>query len=224
MAESFSRSLAFYCAAVEEAKPWVGHSHIAMDAASPSCPRIEISCEVGFVDPPIGANLVNSFAINSTLSQIKNRMDLYKAADAQAIWREADTDSELAFAIAARALQLKAETDPGCEVIDLRRFTIGPHFRASLGGAQSAHAAPYAMSTLDTCARVTAGLPQPDTNPFFTTAGSGVQRTRATDGAQAWRIHVSKHGVGVRLMYWELPNGYLEFSNVAPKAQAEIFE
>jgi len=56
---------------------------------------------------------------------------------------------------------------------------------------------------------------------------SGKQRIRPDDQAKAWRIHVSKHGAGWRLQYWEIPTpegSIIEFANVSEESVREICE
>jgi len=50
------------------------------------------------------------------------------------------------------------------------------------------------------------------------------QRTRTSDGAEAWRLTLTKHGVGWRMHYWRIPGpdgGIIEFANVLKKHDPE---
>jgi hypothetical protein len=47
-------------------------------------------------------------------------------------------------------------------------------------------------------------------------------KKRDRDGATAKRVHVTGSGPGLRLMFWELPNGEVEFSTLRNKFDVEI--
>lgn len=50
---------------------------------------------------------------------------------------------------------------------------------------------------------------------------SGV-RTRESDKAKAYRMHLTKSHEGFRLMFWRLEDGSIEFANVGPKFEEKI--
>jgi hypothetical protein len=219
-----SEGLAFLCSGIYEGSPWVGSALMAASTQFPASTTLEVECDVALVEPEIGIPPVDAFAHSASFLRVTCVLDVLSAVSARDLWHHASSDVEIAIAVAARANQLRAAAslDPLSDIAD--RFVLGTHFRASLAEAQASRAGPYAMATLDTCARLCGGLPQPDDNPFYTSAGSGVQRVRTSDGALARRVHVTKTGIGVRLMYWRLPSGIIEFSNAGPKAHELIFQ
>jgi len=99
-----------------------------------------------------------------------------------------------------------------------RRYTFGPSFVRSLRHA--------GISTndglLETVYRKAAILVSDsgfissgvDAHPIEERPHGG-QKTRAADGAKAWRSDVTQHGAGYRLHFWLLPDGLIEFANVA---------
>lgn len=60
-------------------------------------------------------------------------------------------------------------------------------------------------------------------SPFRTSSNSSAPvRTRASDNAEARRVHLTKCHEGYRLLFWELDDGSLEFANVGPKFEEKI--
>ena len=107
---------------------------------------------------------------------------------------------------------------------DSRRYAyrMGPRFleAAKLWGFFSR--TDYAMLLIESCARIVLGVPKNPINPFrVSSSASAAQRDRS-DGALAFRTHLTKAGPGFRLMFWRLPNGTLEFANVGDKDELEI--
>ena len=45
---------------------------------------------------------------------------------------------------------------------------------------------------------------------------------RPEDQAEAWRAHVSKAHLAMRLMFWRKADGAIEFANVGAKSELEI--
>jgi hypothetical protein len=74
---------------------------------------------------------------------------------------------------------------------------------------------------IESCARIVLAQPKNALNEFRVTANSDEQRTRS-DGALAYRTHLTKKGPGFRLMLWRLPGGGVEFANVGDKDELEI--
>ena len=99
-------------------------------------------------------------------------------------------------------------------------LTVGSHFLESANKNQAGPASKYGHLVLETCARLAIGQPKGRVSNF-TRAGGAVRRP--SDGAIAKRTHLSKSHEALRLMFWETDDG-LEFANVGPKNELEIFE
>lgn len=100
-------------------------------------------------------------------------------------------------------------------------FTIGSGFIASLHEWGADVRKDYAMTTVESCARIALGHPKNHLGEFTDGAGSPIQLSRA-DGALAFRTHLTKKGVGLRLMLWKLLDGTIEFANIGGKSELEI--
>lgn len=224
LADALVLLVAFCAAGDYTQEEWRIFSRIVLGTSAPTTGKLSYSCDVGLVDPPIGEPPVDAFHMSGDIVRMLSRRSFYEELDAAALWARSSNEAQIKLAISARAFQLKLAAGYGDTLEFVDNFVVGHNFVASLGGAQSFGSAPFSSAALQACARVVAGLPQEDVHPFYTYAGSGVQRKRMADGAHAFRVHVTKHGIGLRLMYWQLTDGRIELSNVAPKQDTVIFE
>jgi hypothetical protein len=78
----------------------------------------------------------------------------------------------------------------------------------------------HAFTLIESCARIVLDIPKHEVKPFYDRA-SGRQRVRS-DGALAFRTHLTKRGVALRLMLWKMPDGTIEFANVGDKDELMI--
>lgn len=101
-------------------------------------------------------------------------------------------------------------------------WTIGPNFMDSIHTWNFGNVEKQAELLIDACARILLDSPKQIVKPFRVSEGSENQIVRA-DGATGWRTHLSKKGVGFRLMFWKLKSGVIEFANVANKGEEEIY-
>ncbi len=105
---------------------------------------------------------------------------------------------------------------------DVLAYRLGPSFLESVRRWGFALRRDLASNLIDSCARVIIGQPKHSMKPFRTTdAPTAPQRVRA-DGALAFRIPLTKHGAGFRLMLWKHLDGIVEFANVGDKDELEI--
>lgn len=135
---------------------------------------------------------------------------------AEAVWRHATDGSELVLPIALRVAQKLAT---GIDELPLpagRAFAVGEVFYGSLAEVEALSAEKHASATLDRCATIVADNTQIFERDF--------RKSRRVDGAGARRVHLTKHGAGLRLMFWEHGDGSVEFANVGVKAAMEIVE
>lgn len=135
---------------------------------------------------------------------------------AESVWQHADSGSELVLPMAIRAAE-KLMIDIGKLPLSAgRSFAVGEHFYESLSDVEALGVKKHASTTLDRCATVIA-----DNTPIFE---RNFCKVRRADNAAAKRVHLTKHGAGLRLMFWELDDGSIEFANVGVKAALEITE
>ena len=138
----------------------------------------------------------------------------------QQIWNEADCSNDLEVAILLAASALAKQS--GC---GLKMFRVGSGFLESLRESGAFNTGPFADVTITKCAQTVLLQSNLTPQPFRTNAKANAPtRIRQRDNAKAWRIHVTKNHQALRLMYWELPNGHIEFATLEAKAEESIDE
>lgn len=143
--------------------------------------------------------------------------DLVSGDHAYAVWAKANNERDLTVAIALGAMMtLKAAGLDYQAAGDF--FLIGEDFLSSLQSNQALGSGRYSREVARICFELVAGVFAGTDKEFG--AGSAIVRKR--DGAVGRRVHVSKSGVALRLMYWRLSSGGVEFANVGPKHELLI--
>lgn len=137
------------------------------------------------------------------------------------LWERATTATEIHWAIAAQAFQFARAANANFRPEEVPSFHVGAAFIQSLRLSAAWRDGAFSGVVRTACARVLLGNCMPPPRPFRISAASDVQRTRS-DGAMAFRVHVTEGGVGLRLMYWERTDGSVEFANVGPKHEEWI--
>lgn len=176
--------------------------------------QMAASARIEAIESDPAVDIPDPFVCN--LKVIRDPEQYRGVIDAQAIWDSATSDEELKFAIHLAA-EMMGQTPPA--------FTIGKAFMGSLDRNQSIAGRPLSAATLAKCAQVLVGSNGLKIEEFKTEAlgnRGGVVRKRTEDGACAFRVHVTKKGVGLRLMLWKLTTGEWEFANVGPKSEEKI--
>jgi hypothetical protein len=136
------------------------------------------------------------------------------------IWRDADCSNDLEVAIWLKAMELTQQS--GC---GLRAFRVGTEFLQTLAKCEAAGAGVYAEPTLTKCAQLLLLQSNLDPRPFRSSADTNASvRQRQRDKAKAWRLHVTSSHQALRLMYWELATGEIEFATLGPKVDEVIHE
>lgn len=155
------------------------------------------------------------------LTRFDDAVDFLKTVDATEVWRNAASETQIEFALVVKQAQIRASSGL-CSTIDqLTRFALGPAFIASLSSSQAASSGKFSGAALDGCARLLAGLPKNPPQPLRVSAESAEQVKRQKDSALAHRLHPTKKGEALRLMFWETDEG-IELSVIANKADVSI--
>lgn len=174
----------------------------------------ELSSNCGSTDYP-----GDPVEVESSTYLFADKVSALNCCDALEAWSRSRNADDIWLAIAMRAIQI-AEGDERA-FTELPRFVVGDQFISSAERWQAGSGGAYASVTLETCARVVANV-EAEIQPFrSSTASTAPQRVRE-DGASAFRIHLSKAKVALRLMLWRLPDGRWEFANVGGKNELWI--
>ncbi len=187
------------------------------------CQEISIESKATFIEPYQSNN--NSYVVPCSVREIFHvcfgHIDVLKQIGCLALWGSADSEAR---AVDAINLRIKELIEDGIPVSNLLSFRLGARFLASVQ-QEGFIRSDLAMNLIDTCARISVQTPKNSLNHFRNDKRSQApQLQRQSDGALAWRTHLTKHGAGFRLMFWRLADGSIEFANVGSKFKLEIYE
>lgn len=158
--------------------------------------------------------------------ELKSARDRMAALERRVAPRLDPLSSERAFLLAVRTAY--AELDEGDRfAYPLQRMRVGPRFLETvraLAGVETEKVVEVAMQVACDLARTIAGR---EVHPLRASDG-GRQRTRARDGAQAWRCALQVGTPGARRMHWwripEPEGAVVEFASVGHHDETEIPE
>jgi len=168
-------------------------------------------------------NLVCPFSLRAQISSPSSFVGMISSLQAAAAWMAAMEAPDIHLAIAIEAFQLLSGGNPKALPQNVPLFHIGGYFCKSLVKNSAWKSGPFGNVVRTVCAKLILGMFGPVPRPFRVSAASAIQKTRE-DGATGWRVHLTEHGVGLRLMYWSNRDGTLEFSNIGPKGEEFIYD
>jgi hypothetical protein len=172
---------------------------------------ITATVEIASHDPsPADGPLAFTFSRPAkTLEALDHLVDL---AAAEEIWRSASTAAELHLAISLGALAMRRQRVPNASIDQIKLFSIGSRFLESLNDHECRLRQKYSPATYERCIQVVANIGAATSRPM----GKPKQTRRPSDGAAAFRTHITEGGLALRLMHWQTATD-IEFSNVGVK-------
>lgn len=157
----------------------------------------------------VQANVVDTIPISFWDNEISAQLEVWE------LWDNASSNDSAVSAIELRVQNL---IDAGVNPAKLE-YKLGSNFLQTV----RIWGADHAMIIIESCARIILGIPKNSLNEFRVDSKStSAQRKRNDDGALAFRTHLTKKGAGLRLMFWKLPSGVIEFANIGDKDELEI--
>jgi hypothetical protein len=162
---------------------------------------------------------IEPFVVAETTDYLASPAALVELEKSWEVWRLADSPQAYHLAIALRASEIIRQGGPVGATSDLKKFSIGADFPASLARNQCAGEQPFSGACLTLCGQIISDR----CNRFQGPMGRPNQTIRSFDGASGWRVHLTDAHQALRLMYWNLGNS-LEFANVGPKFELLISE
>lgn len=185
--------------------------------------EIQISARVDAIDS--GGNTEKwadllPIVVNNSIPVTFGRDSILEHLGCLRLWGEAQSPEEARDAVNTRIAELLASGTGNRNAV--LEFRFGDDFLASARRNAFGARSDLAMNLIDSCARILVGHPKQAAMPFRVSENSEEQRVRS-DGALAFRTHLTKAGAGFRLMYWELSDGTIEFANVGTKFELAIF-
>jgi hypothetical protein len=184
--------------------------------------EVRVSARVEEIDSPGDADdwaKVLPAQIEESLPVAFSRDSILEQLGCLRLWGDAESEQNALDAISSRVTELLATGTGSRERI--KEYRLGANFLASARANAFAARSDLAGNLIDSCARIVIDVPRHEVKPFRVSENSGDQLVR-TDGARAWRTHLTKAGPGFRLMLWTLQDGSIEFANVGSKKELEI--
>lgn len=175
--------------------------------------------KVSFID---GDDFVEIDNFEPNIRLYKSCTDLMSSYSSLDLWRKSTTSFSYKLAIFYKCKELfSSQADSSGRDVCLDSFEIGSRFIDSLNSHQCSGVGKFGMTLLNSIARLLLEEPKNEVKFFATSAGGNIPRTRGEDIAH--RLHVTKSGEGLRLMFWIKTCGSIELANVANKSEIVIY-
>jgi hypothetical protein len=156
-------------------------------------------------------NVVIPISVTGDIRLLDSPRDVLDFGEAIGLWRSAQNAADIHVALESRVRELMSSDARLQRTVE--RFSLGSEFVQSLKDSQAFGSGAFASTVMDVCARIIAASPKYEVNDFG---------QRSTDGAQGKRTHATKHRPALRLLFWVLTDGQVEFANVGQKNDLEI--
>ncbi len=174
---------------------------------------IDLVSSDGDLEEELPISISKSIPIFFSHEQLMESLDLW------AIWDGASSEEGIRLCIVACANNIISSGAVDNEMCD---FIIGEGFIASLQAWGADSRRDHAMVTVESCARIVLGIPKNPINKFGKSAKATAKQRTREDGALAFRTHLTKKGVGLRLLFWKRTDGVIEFANIGGKDELKI--
>lgn len=191
------------------------HSRYPSTSTLPASYSIEgiIDCCVQDVDPsPSGS-------VNAEVRAFELFKTHLSHLDYMACFNASSTDEQIKFSIYCGALSKLRQKGIPLDKITLESINIGTNFVESLMVNQAGPGMGFSGAAVEAVACLIIGEPKYELSPFMQANGA-VQRTHGR--LKAFRTHVTKSGLALRLMSWKDENGNLTLANIGPKQELLI--
>lgn len=158
-----------------------------------------------------------AFTFARPANVLVNFAQLAELDTARELWRLGSSSDDLHLAVSLGALAMRRGMFPHASFADLKTFSIGSDFFASLEPHQCGRGQNFSNTTFELCAQIVADIGI----AAFHEMGAPQQERRAADNAGAFRSQITTGNPALRLMFWETQEG-IEFANVGNKKDLEI--
>ncbi|MDH2385691.1 hypothetical protein [Bradyrhizobium sp. CER78] len=184
--------------------------------------EIEFSANLSHITPPfLGETTRHAFAC--VIGVCRTAASFAEQLDADQLWQIAEDETELMAAIAVKARSIRRASGCHAPKENCEKFRMGPSFLNTMRSCQSAPSEKYGQTTFNTIARLIAGSPTEEPKKMYKLSSAGRREDVVRqDGAIGWRLHITKSGEAVRLMFWRRIDGSIELANVGLKADVNI--
>lgn len=184
--------------------------------------RVSVEGEIHDFQEIAASSLGNRDRPFSISHEILVAFDYQKALAAVDMWKLWDSASNTSSVIACFEKCITEIVQSGVDDQSRSEFRLGDGFLESLRQWGASSQRSVAMITIESCARLVLGVPKNAVNEFREGSASSASQLVRIDGARAFRTHLTKAGVALRLMFWVLNDGKIEFANIGGKNELEI--
>ena len=161
-------------------------------------------------------NIKIPYVINDQIPAFFSREGLLEKLEPISIWLVTDGTNSACDAIDCCVARLVAAGSPNEKI----SYSMGSQFLSTAQIWDCGQEGRYTLLLIESCARIVLNNPKNPLKPFLDEQ-HGKQKIR-NDGALAFRTHLTKGKVALRLMLWKLADGTIEFANVGKKAELKI--
>jgi len=184
--------------------------------------EIEILAEITDIAPSFKGS-ADQQELSCTIGLVESASSFGDQLDASEVWRIAENETEMSIAIAIKARSVR--TMSGCPAPreNCDKFHLSAAFVDTMLTSQTMPNARYGTATFECLARLVARSPSEAPSKLYKLSETGRREDVVrSDGAVGWRLHVTKSGEAIRLMFWRRNDASIEFASLGPKGQVRI--
>ena len=175
--------------------------------------------DIDMVSKDFGQKSVLPISLSQSIPVSFSHEQLIDSLDLWTIWDKASSEEAVRLCV---ELCVNNLISSGVDPDGRCNFLIGSDLIASLQAWGADVRRDYAMVTVESCARIVLGIPKNPLNEFRERVDGNAKQRKREDGALAFRTHLTKKGVGLRLMFWRHTDGTIEFANIGGKGELLI--
>src|SRR3990167_4081204 len=179
--------------------------------------NILLDGSISYTYPELGGEFPIIFSEKLSLFPMHQRHVC--ACDPQIILNGAITDADFKYALYVGARGLHDKVGAGCK-IDWDDFSLGERFVASLRENECMPGSRYCGAAFEAIIQVLMQHPNCNINVF--TKSDKDPAPRVFGDYTAYRVHVTKGGRALRLMFWKDDDGKIVLANIGNKGELHI--
>ena len=188
------------------------------------CPdRIQVQCDVEELRMSVQRDDLHvPFGVYGALRLTSSPQDVLLRLTPEVVWNRAEDAFDIHLAVSLEAFKILKKMKPKAGLAEIPFFHVGTEFYRSLMVNSAGPTGPLAHIVREACARLVLAHSKYSVRPLR--GSSRKQKVRSSDGAEAFRTHVTKHHEGIRLMFWSMKSKMIELANIGPKNELRIEE
>lgn len=160
------------------------------------------------------------WAFSTPLGFSRSYEDFLNSVDCNELYARATDAGTYKVAVYLAARQRMIAAGRNATSFTLRSFALSTGFFPSILHHQCNAGGRYGAVTFDSIVDLVAGTPKNEPKAFWSNESGGDPRKHGE--FSAYRVHITKCHVGMRLLYWQNGIGQLVLANVGPKGELVI--